>query len=263
MNTTTHDSEPMTNRSQLSALAEPFDPCDIKWRVARTGTNSKGIWCVVQAYVTARAIQNRLDDVVGQANWALQRPEIFASGAKSGFACGISIKVGDEWVTKWDVSETTGIDPIKGGFSGAMKRAGYQWGIGRYLYHIEEKYAEVSATEMRGPGWNYARMPKDKGGEVYYWKTPTLPGWAMPKDDGTVSDDQVNELKRVWKSNHAPNVTKKEDLRTGFERFVEQIVGSFPVGDPTCWTVDAYAKVVKLANVPEDESGIDNDVPFE
>ena len=57
---------------------------------------------------------------------------------------GISIRINGEWITKYDVSDPTQIEPVKGGFSGAMKRAGAQWGIGRYLYQLQETFAEVS-----------------------------------------------------------------------------------------------------------------------
>lgn len=49
-----------------------------------------------------------------------------------GVECGISIKIDGEWITKWDAAENTQVEAVKGGRSGAMKRAAVQWGIGRY-----------------------------------------------------------------------------------------------------------------------------------
>ena len=133
---------------------------------------------MVLAYITARAIQSRLDEVCGPENWCNTPASIVeVRPGITAFQEGISINIGnDEWVTKYDVCEPTHIEPAKGGFSGAMKRAGAQWGIGRYLYHLSETFAEVS--DKGGKGWEYAKLPKDGGS--YYWKPPSLPAWALP-----------------------------------------------------------------------------------
>jgi hypothetical protein len=111
------------------------------------GKNNNGIWAKVLAYVTNRAIMKRLDEVCGKAGWRNEYRDIPNNG---GVECGISIKVEGEWITKWDAAENTQVEAVKGGRSGAMKRAAVQWGIGRYLYNLEEGFAVVSAT--RAPG---------------------------------------------------------------------------------------------------------------
>ena len=50
-----------------AALAAPFTSSDIEWRVSVT-SQSKNSGLAV-AYVTNRAIQNRLDDTVGVDGW--------------------------------------------------------------------------------------------------------------------------------------------------------------------------------------------------
>ncbi|WP_348253869.1 Rad52/Rad22 family DNA repair protein, partial [Salmonella enterica] len=62
-----------------------------------------------------------------------------------GVECGISIKVGSEWVTKWDAAENTQVGAVKGGRSGAMWRAAVQSGIGRYLHNLEEGFVQISS----------------------------------------------------------------------------------------------------------------------
>ena len=52
----------------LSRLGDPFPASDIEWRIQSSGM-SGGPWARVLAYVTARAIMNRLDEVVGPENW--------------------------------------------------------------------------------------------------------------------------------------------------------------------------------------------------
>jgi len=249
----------------LSKLSEPFPHEDIEWRVSRAGTAQRGIWCSVLAYITARAIQKRLDDVCCPENWQIEEPRIIEVNGKSAFAVGISIRISNEWVTKWDVSEPTNIEPAKGGFSGAMKRAGAQWGIGRYLYYLEEVYADTSEESQKGSRlWNWAKLPKDKGGGEYWWKTPSLPAWALPKEaEHEVTEDELGALKQSWRVKFAAGTKNPKDLREGFARFVTGVVGEFPSADFKCWTRDALEKCQKRITDTTDPSGVSSDVPFE
>lgn len=249
----------------LSKLATPFPAEDIEWRVARAGNGPKGIFCRVLAYITARAIQQRLDDVCGPVNWRLEEPGILTINGKSAFACGLSLFDGDdEWITKWDVAEPTNIEPAKGGWSGAMKRAGAQWGIGRYLYYVDEQFAEVSETDPGQRGWNYAKLPEKAGSGTYYWKTPQLPAWALPKEqEAEVSKKELDDLKSQWRHKFAADVKNRAELVEGFTRFVTSIVGEFPAADNTCWTREALEKCRARINVTTDPKGVSADVPFE
>lgn len=252
------------NETFYSKLSAPFPPEDIEWRVARAGIAKKGVYCMVLAYITARAIQERLDEVVGPANWQntpLQLHEVRAG--LFAMQVGISIKIGEEWVTKYDVSEPTQVEPAKGGFSGATKRAGAQWGIGRYLYYIDETFAETS-DQNGGKGWNYATLPKDQGKAPYYWKTPTLPSWAVPKEaEHAISAADLKSIKGEWKRRFAPEITSPAELLAGFTRFVAGVCGEFPSGDPACWTRDAWEKCRALIQKGPGTMGVSGDVPFE
>lgn len=247
----------------LSKLAEPFPAGDIEWRVSRAGMGQKGVYCNCLAYVTARAIQARLDAVCGPSNWKNEEPRMveFQVG-KFAFVGGISIKIGDEWITKWDVAEPTHVEPAKGGFSGCQKRSGAQWGIARYLYHLPETYAEVS--EQGGKGWNWAKLSEKQGGNAYYWKPPKLPAWALPKEpEHEISLANLNDLKREWKDKFAADVKNPADLREGFSRFVISIVGEFPSDDYTCWTRDALDRCLKRISDTTEPGGVSVDVPFD
>lgn len=116
----------------FNALAAPFSESDIEWRIGRkTKDETKAS---AFAYITNRAVQNRLDTVCNPENWKNEKPE---TGPAGGVICGLSIRVNDEWITKWDGADNTNIEAVKGGLSDAMKRAAVQWGIGRYLYDME------------------------------------------------------------------------------------------------------------------------------
>jgi len=255
----------MSDVFDLNKLAEPFPADDVEWRVARAGMGSKGIFCMVLAYITARAIQQRLDAVVGPENWRLEGPRMLAINGKSAFACGLSIRIGGEWVTKWDVAEPTNVEPAKGGWSGAMKRAGAQWGIGRYLYHLDETFAEVAESIRDGQrGWKWARLSEKHGGGAYYWKAPNLPAWALPKEpEHEISLDDLNALKRAWKDKFASDVKNPGELREGFARFVTSVAGEFPSSDYTCWTCDALERCQERIEKTTDPNGMDSDIPFD
>lgn len=159
----------------LEKLDEPFSPNDIEWRVQQSGKTNKGdCWAKVLAYVTNRAIQKRLDEVCGKQGWKNE----FTAAPDKGVMCGISIKIDNEWITKWDGAENTAVEAVKGGMSSSMKRAAVQWGIGRYLYQLEESFAKcVTEKPKEQNGWVRA---KAKDGTIFWWQIPTLPLWALP-----------------------------------------------------------------------------------
>lgn len=161
----------MNNNIQWEKIREPFPAKDIEWRIAQKGVGSNGKpWAKVLAYLTNRAIMQRLDDVVGPGNWRNEFKHL-----EKAFLCGISIKVGDEWVTKWDGAQESQIEATKGGLSGAMKRAAVQWGIGRYLYDLTEGWADICDN-----GANYVGKDDKNNVPAFKWNPPKLPTWALP-----------------------------------------------------------------------------------
>lgn len=152
-------------------LKEPFKAEEIEWRIAQKGMKGEKPWAKVLAYVTNRAIMDRLDEVIGPDKWKNEFIQMQGS-----FLCGISVKIGDEWVTKWDGAQETNIEATKGGISGAMKRAAVQWGIGRYLYDLPETWAQP----LKSGGQYYSPQDKSKGIVAFGWNPPILPPWALP-----------------------------------------------------------------------------------
>lgn len=155
-------------------LGKPFPAKDIEWRVQQSGVKNDKPWALILAYVTNRAIMERLDSVVGPENWKNE----FSPAPNGGVLCGISIRIENEWVTKWDGADNTDIESVKGGLSAAMKRAGVQWGIGRYLYNLKATFAVISETGQ------HSDAIRDKGTKqvtrYFRWDEPALPSWALP-----------------------------------------------------------------------------------
>ena len=136
----------MNSREMQAALAKPFAPEDLEWRLQVTVEERKCGMAV--PYVTNRAIQNRLDEVCGPENWYNEYKPWHSNGKKDAQLCGIAIYFeGKGFITKWDGAEDSDIEPIKGGLSDSMKRAAYQWGIGRVLYSLDTVWVDI---ERRG-----------------------------------------------------------------------------------------------------------------
>ena len=138
------------------------------------------IWAMVLAYVTNRAIMERLDSVVGPENWKNEFKEWMGTSV----LCGISIKIENEWVTKWDGAEQTDIEATKGGLSSAMKRSAVQWGIGRYLYNLD---ATMATILEHGEHYQSAKQGKY---EAFRWNAPILPKWALPDGEPKKPDEK-------------------------------------------------------------------------
>lgn len=127
----------------IKRLREPFAGKEIEWKIqVTTQDKSRGM---AVAYMDARAVQKRLDEVVGPFNWK----NVYSLWHDNSQICGISIfhEERGEWVTKFDGAENSDIEPIKGGLSDSFKRSATVWGIGRYLYDMEGVWVEI---EPRG-----------------------------------------------------------------------------------------------------------------
>lgn len=132
-------------------LKAKFDEKDLEFRVG--ATNSDKTMGLALAYVQARAIQNRLDEVLGFENWKVSYKEI-----QGGFLCTLSIRINDEWVEKEDGASVTDFESVKGGISNAFKRvASSGFGIGRYLYNARNSWYPI---KKQGNGYVFAETPK-------------------------------------------------------------------------------------------------------
>lgn len=134
----------------LKKLREPFRKEELEFRVGATN-NDKSMGLAL-AYVQARAIQNRLDELFGVDGWTVSYKEISA-----GFICSLSIKINDRWVTKEDGAGMTEYESVKGGISNAFKRvASSGFGIGRYLYNAKKNWYPI---RQQGRGYIFTETP--------------------------------------------------------------------------------------------------------
>jgi len=199
----------------LALLSEPFSPEAIDWRVG--ATNSEKTKGIALAYIQARPVMDRLDEVVGSENWTDTYVPIQDKNGTVGFICTLSLRIGGEWVAKTDGADTSDIEAIKGGISDAFKRAAVKWGVGRYLYDLPNIWVPVET----------------RGRSVVLKETPKLPNWALPKkgrnpkqetsktevgpeSKAELFEDDVNEIveaqkaiKNKWARPMPPDVLKE------------------------------------------------------
>ena len=155
----------LTPREIQQALAQPFAPEDLEWRLQNTIEDKMRGLAV--PYVTNRAIQNRLDEVCGPENWYNDYKPWHTSGKKDSQLCGIAIYFeGRGFITKWDGAEDSDVEPVKGGLSDSMKRAANQWGIGRVLYSLDTVWVDI---ERRGR--SYVIKDSERAGQCLHEHT--------------------------------------------------------------------------------------------
>jgi hypothetical protein len=218
----------------FEALSAPFHPNELEWRIGQAGQSDDGdVWAKTFAYMDARAVQTRLDEVVGPENWAntvqalgdnttkktvhkkpSDRNYMQAVGqvdetVNSGFLSGVGIRIDGEWVWKYDGSGSTDYEALKGGVSGSIKRAVVLWGVGRYLYDLKQSYALIY------PGGIYNTKTKIEGNWRWLrWSPPALPDWAVPDPSLTLAA-MKEHIASAWpNANPETEVVSRDGLTT-------------------------------------------------
>ncbi len=178
----------MNYEEMIQKLREPFSSKEIDWKIqVVTQDKLKGLAVV---YMDARAVQKRLDEVVGAFNWK----NVYSLWHDNSQICGISIfnTERNEWVTKFDGAENSDIEPIKGGLSDSFKRAASMWGIGRYMYEMDGIWVEI---EPRGKSFvikqnQYSRLEKEYNTAVS--RIFALP--SQPQNTPVIQETKANTV---------------------------------------------------------------------
>jgi hypothetical protein len=160
-NRTAHES-PSEVKAITAALAAPFDAGEVKFKPQAVKNNR----ALALAYVDARVIQDRLDEVLGVEGWQ-DEYQLLPDGS---VVCKLTLKLGDQWITKMDVGSPSeqpdSGDRLKAAFSDALKRAAVKFGVGRYLYRLQSQWADYDPVKKQ-----FARPPQ-------------LPAFAQPGRPG-------------------------------------------------------------------------------
>ena len=154
-------------------LKEPFPECDLEWRLQSCGEKNGKFWGKALAYITSRAVQDRLDEVCGPDNWQVS---VRKEGDAYLSTLSIRVKHDDgtvEWLSRTDGADATDVEPVKGGISGAIKRSAVLFGIGRYLYNLKDSWAVIDEHGK------YVGTTKEK--KTFRWNPPKLTAEFLPK----------------------------------------------------------------------------------
>ena len=127
------------------ALAAPFEEKDLKHRPGRAG--------MTFTYADARAVAQRLDDVLGLAGWQFEVK--VADPARSVVHGTLVIVVDGKMTTRQDFgypNSTQDDEPLKSAASDALRRCAAQVGVGRSLYSPERApVGTQTATRVAAP----------------------------------------------------------------------------------------------------------------
>jgi hypothetical protein len=188
----------------MELLKRPFAEDKIHWRVG--STNAKKLGCKpweatkgsALAYVDARDVMQRLDEVIGAQHWQCRYPL-----ADSGLLiCEVGIRIsaldsiydmqdsGDQFVWKANGAGDTQVEAEKGKCSDAFKRAAVLWGVARYLYYLPFSWVDL------------------ENGRLKY--NPPLPKWATPEGWDMLTADK--EAKDAGHSNVNPEREPQEPI---------------------------------------------------
>ena len=122
-----------------AALAAPFEEKDLKHRPGRAG--------MTFTYADARAVAQRLDDVLGLTGWEF---EVAVADAARGVVKGtLHIVVDGKTVIHEDFGYPNSAqddEPLKSAASDALRRCAAQIGVGRSLYSPERGQATARAA---------------------------------------------------------------------------------------------------------------------
>jgi hypothetical protein len=137
----------------IAALSVPPPKDRISWKLQagykkdpQTGKPTRGL---VVAYIDARDVQDRLDEVVGAENWSDAYTVVEINPSRVSVECRLTVY----GITKADVGTGTksgkddpGDNLAKGAYSDALKRAAVKFGIGRFLYDLEKFYVDLDGN---------------------------------------------------------------------------------------------------------------------
>ena len=169
----------------IKELAEPLPKDAVHWRIQGKPYERNGQFSAMAlAYIDARDVMDRLDQVCGPQNWQTE----FSETASGRVMCRLGIKVQDEWVWKTDGAGGTQVEAEKGGVSDALKRAAVNWGIGRYLYRLDAPWVRCEVRQKNGNTY-WQRWAEDPWSKV-----------KAPQPDRPVEFDPATERDRIKKA---------------------------------------------------------------
>jgi hypothetical protein len=166
---------PTTADDIAEALSAPFPTEAIKFRPGATAGNR----ALALPYVDARAIMDRLDDVLGVSGW--QDEYTFLEDGSA--LCRLTLFIEQQWISKMDIGgqseQPDEGDRRKAACSDALKRAAVKFGVGRYLYRLPQQWCDYDPQKKRFT--HTPALPVSKGRQKPQ-EGPQEPPGSLPED---------------------------------------------------------------------------------
>jgi hypothetical protein len=141
----------MTAKNYERELKRPFPIGSVSFRKGPGGSKEL-------AYITARDVMQRLDDVFGVDGW--EDTYDYVGGR---MICKLKCNFLGSWITKSDGADDTQIEGAKGGISDSFKRAAVKLGIFRYAYHPAAFNGRTPATWATPEGYDKMMDEREAG----------------------------------------------------------------------------------------------------
>lgn len=147
----------MDTKEIARRLSEPFPADTIGWKPQTV----KGDRALAVAYIDARDVIARLNDVLGVGGW-----QDHYRITDHGIICTLAVDVPGCITEHEDFGcfsdQPDDGDRYKAAFSDALKRAAVKIGVGAYLYSLPKQWCDFDPQKKQ------------------FLKTPQLPRWAVP-----------------------------------------------------------------------------------
>lgn len=209
----------METKDIQKKLAEPFPIKVVGWKPQSV----KGNRAMALAYIDARDVEDRLDNVVGIGAWK-DHYDVLADGS---VVCQLSVRLEGEWITKTDVGSQSeqpdSGDRMKSAFSDALKRAAIKFGIGRYLYSLPTVWCDYDPVKK------------------CFTDTPPLPDFAIPEDEKRKSVPRQTPPKTQPPAAATPPAASGIDVKQIMQQFKE------------CQTNEQYQVLINLMGKIKDK----------
>jgi hypothetical protein len=218
----------------MAALAAPFAPGEVKFRPGATS----GSRALALPYVDVRAIQDRLDEVLGLDGWQDQYTPL----PDGSVVCELRCRIGGEWIVKTDVGSPSeqpdGGDRLKAAFSDALKRAAVKFGIGRYLYRLPSQWVDFDPAKKRF--LHTPKLPQESPQAAKQGRKPTEAPSEAPAqscaEGGGISESQWKLLADTLRARDIP---------------AARLLAHFQVQKPRQLPASRFEEAFQLASAPE------------
>lgn len=180
----------------LEQLSAPFPAAAIHWRAQNV--SKAGDKALALAYIDARDVMDRLDNVMGPTNWR----DTYVETPKGRLICTLELRIDGEWIGKSDGAGDTDVEGEKGAISDALKRAAVKWGIGRYLYNLGNVWAPCESYEANGK----KKWSKWGNGaqQVFLRALHEIGASNFNPAPATITDAQLGELELLFEDLNVP-----------------------------------------------------------